>query len=371
MAQNGIKINPSILQMSINLTSYISSRKAGTKTQREKPRNILKSKFYARSKYTYLSIFFLLLLCCEAPRKNVLDPKSPDYPFGTLEGSVETYTLAQPLANARVRWRSGDQQTHTDVNGNFQLEGILPENGWLYVSRDNFFQDSLFIDWNGLQKIALQPVRLNALPEVQQLDVYSAVLNKPGSIPSDYFFAIELSASDADNDIAEITWEVPELDSSGVLRFDFSDNRYKYFSNSLIQVDIFQKILVYNFQLKLKDTFGREFPIGGDHIRRIIQDEIACNAPIGGVIINEAMPVLKWDSYQPGFAHTYKIEIFKRDGIFVESIPFWTKSGIPGGQTEFQMDMPLDVSEYTWVVWAVDAFKNRIRSSETQFEYRP
>lgn len=320
---------------------------------------------------TSILLLALLFAACEAPRKNILDPKSPDHPYGSISGSVESYTLSRALENVNILWNDGLLRQNSDNTGSFSFNTILPEDGWLYFQKDGFFPDSIAVAWDNRKAISLAPVRMNAMPAVTSLEIFSAVLNKPGSIPSNYFFGIELTVTDEDNDIEEIRWEIPALDSSGVLKFDFSDGQYKFFSNSTINRNQFSEVMLHDFFLTLEDQFGRQVSLGNNRIRRVISEEIVCSAPIGNVIINNATPLLQWAPYDPGFSHTYRIEIFKRDGIFVESTPFWTHENIPGGQSSFQMDTPLDVSEYTWVVWAVDEFNNRIRSPETQFEYRP
>ena len=323
------------------------------------------------SKWFSIALVLLFTLWgCEAPRNNILDPRHPDYPYVTLEGTVETFTLRQPLEGVAVSWQEGALQTVTDAQGGFRFEAILPSDGWLYFSKAGYFSDSAEVRWGDLEKISLAPRELNALPVIDRMDVYSAVLDKPGSIPSEYFFVIEAEISDPDNDVDSVFWEVSELDSAGFLRFDFTDGRYKGFSGRLIDFDRFSEILIYDFRFSVRDKFARRVEVGRSRIRRVMREVISCRAPLGNAIVQTATPLLEWEPYDPGFAHSYRIEVFKRSGIFVEATPFWTKEAIPAGQQAFQIDQPLDVSEYTWVIWAVDEFGNRIRSSEANFEYR-
>lgn len=108
-----------------------------------------------------VSVF--LALACEAPHNNPFDPQNPRSQRVTLTGTVSTFdSPKRPIAGALVLWPSQNRMTVSDADGRFQMPGLAPQSGHLFVQKEGFVTDSMWIDLNsGLSSL---DILLHALP---------------------------------------------------------------------------------------------------------------------------------------------------------------------------------------------------------------
>ena len=77
------------------------------------------------NRLTATLLVITIVLSCEAPHKNPLDPKNPIYNYARVSGVVRTVSLpVQTVPQTVVSWQSGSEQTLTDQQGKFEL--LLP-----------------------------------------------------------------------------------------------------------------------------------------------------------------------------------------------------------------------------------------------------
>ena len=90
----------------------------------------------------------IILISCDAPHTNPLDPENPDYNYGRIRGSVMTVSLPpQPVSETTVFWKSGSIQTKTDQVGKFDLLIPSTKEGWLIFSHEDFHSDPVTIEF--------------------------------------------------------------------------------------------------------------------------------------------------------------------------------------------------------------------------------
>jgi len=120
-----------------------------------------------RKKYSFLLylVIVVVLVGCDAPRKNPLDSQNPNVTFGELRGSVKAAdSPSTPLPGVTLTWKE-ERLAVSDDEGKYLFQGVAPEDGWLHYSRNGFRSDSVMIKWGGRTSIE-QDVFLQAAPEI-------------------------------------------------------------------------------------------------------------------------------------------------------------------------------------------------------------
>jgi hypothetical protein len=306
----------------------------------------------------------LILLRCDAPRNNPLDPQNPNNAFVVLEGVVQTFSVPRhSIAGVNVLWKNNGTTVVTDKNGYFQFEEISPKNGWLGFEREGFHDDSVFITWDQLDKVSIQAL-LNAKPQIGELLVFSVVKTRSPSI-RDFEVTLKAEITDPDVDIDSVFWQVPDLAIDSSLRFNPDLNLYDLtFATADYGLSL-GEIVGHDFIIFVKDKFDRQIEIGRDQIERVILEDISVLSPANGSIVSST-PMFEWKKFNPGFSHSFivDIRILNNDG-FPEA--FLDIEDIPEGSQNYSLTTPLIVGDYVWALWAVDSFGNRIRSSFATF----
>jgi len=317
------------------------------------------------------SVIFLLLLVsslylyCDAPRNNPLDPKNPKNSFGSITGYVHTITNpGEPIQDVSVYWQNEDRLVFTNSNGFFSIENIQPLDGNLLFSRQGFFQDSVAVIWAGKKNFAVQ-VLLNAKPILDSLAVYSVILNRhPNLKTQQIVIKSKITDPDGDRDIDSVYVENSYLNIKSHLKYNVDDRLYeRTFSPYDLHVNSLEKVVGYDFTIKVVDKNSRNIKVGVERVQRVIHEEIKYDSPANYQMVS-ATPKLRWHNFNPGFEFTFMIQIFTGEFI-VEKV--WEKTGIPSNRTDFTVDINLGRNDYFWIIWCVDEFQNRASSKPASF----
>ncbi len=105
-------------------------------------------------------VIAILFTSCDAPRLNPLDPQSPAYNIGQLDGYVFSYPR-DPLPGARVTFKEQNLSVITDINGYYKIEKARLQNGIVYIEKEGFKKDSILVVWNNQKNIRLEERRLD------------------------------------------------------------------------------------------------------------------------------------------------------------------------------------------------------------------
>ncbi len=313
----------------------------------------------------YCSSFLLLfiILSCNAPRNNPLDPQNPDNNIGIIEGYIKTTKVPQlPIENCKIFWVNEGIITNSNKDGFFRIEHVKKKNGWLLIEKENYSTDSLLITFNNQNKI-LQTIFLNSIPRMNDLKFYSITINR---FPSNqkYNLEIETNITDEENDIDSVFIENIELNTNKKLLYNPST---KYYANSIYLEDLnitsIDAVIGKEFYINVFDFEGKKIVIGKSNIKRIIKKEIETTAPSGRDTVDTSNPLLEWRRFEPGFEFKYLLEIKtdERPAILV-----WQKE-ISSNEIQYLTDANLSSGDYFWVIWAIDEFGNRTRSKEASF----
>lgn len=310
--------------------------------------------------------WLLLLVACDAPRRNPYDPANPDSPFGALTGHVKTLSVPhRPVANVSVRWQNGNRFLSTDATGSFRIANLRPDNGWLYFEKENYLPDSVYVEWNDDKNVSVE-VFLNARPSLDSVTSYSIVLNR---YPDwQYYQAIiQARISDKDNDMDSVYIRNSYNNIRKPLIYNVSAGHYEgTFTVYDLNLKSIDEIVGHDFDIFVKDKFGHTIRVGEAGIKRVIHQEVQFKSPANYQQVSRT-PELTWKAFDPGFPFYFTLQVYT-DEISPQLV--WEKTNIPSANTAYTVDTELPVNDYFWVIWCVDEFQNRSRSKPASFTVR-
>lgn len=305
----------------------------------------------------------ILFNSCDASRENPLDPNSSDNLLGTLEGTVQTFSLPYtPIKDVEVLWKPGNILVYTDASGNFTIPNVKRENGPLIIRKEGYHEDTVQVDWAGKQKVSEQ-INLNKIPELDSLLIYSRLtntLNPPSTISE---IVIQTKISDVDNDIDTVFVVNEELGLVKAMDFDIGSKTFQVILGlqDLNIADLEQAVGL-EFDFRIRDILGEIYPLKGSSVKRVIKDQVTGLQPSNDQIITVLPLKLSWNSYLAGFSFHYNIEIYTNEGgQLVQSI-----NDISSDSTFKTIDT-LDSGNYWWRIWVVDQFNDINKSLPATF----
>lgn len=314
-------------------------------------------------KYITISCFIFIIISCDAPRNNPLDPENPDNKIATIEGYIKTVTVPQtPIENVKVLCINEGLVTKTNRDGYFSFDNIYREDGWIIVEKENYSSDSIFVTFENQKKISTD-FFLNSIPRIVDLQFYSVTVNR---FPNNQKYNLEVRANitDDENDIDSVFIQLPELGTNKKLLYNAST---KYYLNTISLDDLnlisIDAVIGKDFSINVFDSSEKEFLIGSTTIKRIIKQEIETTSPSSRDTVFSNNPTLKWRRFIPGFDYRYLLQIFTDE---VPAILVWEKE-IPSSEIELVTNAFLSSGDYFWVIWAIDEFENRTRSKPASF----
>jgi hypothetical protein len=316
----------------------------------------------------YILVFTIYILSsCDAPRKNPFDPRNPNSTLRTISGKVQTISPPfLPVSAAQVIWVNGNISSATDANGFFQIETVQNTNGWLSVEKQGYFPYSKFVNWSGAKSFHVD-VFLNSLPVADETTLSSSVLFNYPDLQSEQL-DVWIRISDRDDDVDSVLISNTYTGFHSELLYNVPMQTYeRSFSTFDLSVSRLEELIGHAFQLEVDDPFDHRITVATPNLVRVIREEILFTSPSGNDSTS-SRPTLIWKNYDPGFQHSYMLEVFT-----AEIIPqlVWQSDEVPQDSTEFTVDQDLSAGEYFWVIWAVDEFQNRVRSKPASFRVGP
>lgn len=320
--------------------------------------------------------FLLLLLVsfawssCDAPRSNPLDPENPSNRIYQLKGTVlSAETSPRPLGGVTVFWQNENLSTRTASDGSFTLQCEKRTPGWLVFSLEGFTPDSVMIIWNGEKSVTLSP-RMNALPVLGGLSIYSSVRNKYSNTEFLLYFEVTLTDADDDIDSVKIICEPLGIEA-GLTKQTASYFEGRFYDYELDLTE-FNDVIGKQFQVMAVTKSGKSFLVGSSTVLRVIRDEIEVITPKNSDTLTTQTPLLNWNRFTPGFSFTYTVEIYTDE---TEPVLQWRKEHVSSDEIFMQVDTPLTVTpnndRFFWVIWCIDEYNNKSRSKPAGFTIRP
>jgi len=303
-------------------------------------------------------------LSCEAPRNNPLDPDNPANNYQYLLGEVKSVSIPyHPITDVLVYWPDLSISTTTDQSGQFSIELIDADAGWLQFIKKGYHPDSTYVRWQDTDQHYFE-IFLNAHPIMENCEVFSIIENRYPSLQTERM-QIYLEFSDVDNDIDSVFLHIPIIDQTHLLPYNTTDKRYER-TFSLYDFDItsLDQLTGHPLFISVTDIFNHSLNLDISSIKRVIRDEVIFIAPSGNEVTT-ANPKLSWEQFTPGFSHTYSLEVFTSE---ITPTRVWHDESLPDTLYEYTVDSTLIPGEYFWVIWAIDEFGNRTRSKPASFQ---
>ncbi|MBS4027103.1 MAG: carboxypeptidase regulatory-like domain-containing protein [Ignavibacteriales bacterium] len=322
-------------------------------------------------------IFFLftfllvgLLLSCNAPRTNPLDPNNPNNTLHSIRGTVFSDAhLPLPLEEVTVLWKENNTAVQSNDSGIFHLTLLSPQNGWLMFEKNGYTKDSAFVKWSG-KKEFLMGKHLNAIPVLDSVIMFSEVRNKYNS-PAEYSLETSVTLTD-DDEIDTVFLLNEELNILKPLNKISATTFSGKFSDYQLQLGSLVEIIGREFSFHAHERQGVTYRIGSATVKRIIELEVETFSPKNLDTIFTTTPVLNWIPYTPGFRFTFFVEVYE---VFVDEFQepalVWSKNNISSDSisvtTSTNIIPGASTEKYFWVIGCVDEFQNRNRSKPASF----
>jgi hypothetical protein len=314
----------------------------------------------------FILLSLLLLLGCDAPRENPVDPNNPDNKFASLSGTVKTEGFPfVPIKEINVFWENENILVQTSSSGSYSISDIKKIDGWLYFNGNGYSSDSIFIQWNDRKKINNE-IFLNSNPVLDSLEFYSIVENR-FQVNQIYRVVVRAKISDFEgvNDIDSVFLQNESLNINTQLLFNSLTGFYERTLGLIdLNVSALEEVIGKDFLLVVDDLEGRSFNVASTIIKRVINSEIELISPINNAAVTFPFS-LRWRRFTPGFNFNYQIEIstneiqpelvFRAENISPDSIAFLITNEFAG-------------QDFFWAIWAIDEFKNRSRSKPGSFQ---
>jgi hypothetical protein len=320
--------------------------------------------------------FIGFVFSCDAPRLNPLDPQNPDYQLAAIEGTVRTAAVPhQPIAGVKVFWKNENILVSTDASGNFLIDKLPQKKGLIYFEKEGYSKDSLEIDLVN-QRSMRADGSLNSIPKLEDLVIYTSILNRYPDVQSDSLF-VKAKISDPESDAASVYIRCTELSIDKKLTLNSSSGYYENrFSPGDLNLKSMDEGIGKNFQISVYDAAGKEFKVGFSTIKRTIRQDISFRSPANLEIVKSPVKFV-WGRFLPGFNFSYTFEIYTNEnspvrkkqiqGISKEEVEIISNTADNiSNAFNFTMD-DLAPGQYFWVIWVIDDYQNRVRSRPASF----
>lgn len=327
--------------------------------------------FLTAEKVKFLRLFtaFLMVLVlagCQAPHSNPLDPDNPAYRIYTISGTVADAGLStKPTAGAMVSWPEENLHTLTGADGAFVLQCTRQKDGWLYIQKQGYAPDSVFLSWGTAKSLSTSRL-LNRYPQMDSLYIYSSVRNKYSG--TEYYLYFETYVSDTDDDIDTVRIACPRLNIYKTLNKINANYFEGRFSDFDLELTSFDDVIGKDFSIITVDRAGKTNQVGTSKVIRVINTEITTITPKNSDTLTTNVPLLNWTRFSPGFSFSYTVEIYTDE---TEPVLQWRKENLSSEEISIKVDTPLTVSpannNFFWVIWCIDEYKNRSRSKPAGF----
>ena len=309
---------------------------------------------------------FLLLLGCDAPRENPVDPNNPDNQFAELNGTVKTKGFPfVPINSVNVFWENENALVQTSSDGSFSISDVKKIDGWLFFNGTGYSRDSVFIQWNN-RKIINSEVFLNSIPIVDSLEFFSIVENR-FQVNQIYRIVVRAQISDFEgvNDIDSVFLENESLNIRSRLLFNSLTGFYeRTMGLADLRIADLNELIGKNFDLIVEDLEGRNFITANTFIKRVINEEIELFSPIQNAVVSVPFN-LRWRRFTPGYNFIYEIEISTNE---IQPQLVFRVENIPSDSISYLINTNFAGKDFFWTIWAVDEFKNRSRSKPGSFQ---
>ena len=318
-------------------------------------------------RFIILVLTIYILGSCDAPRNNPLDPGNPNNAVRTISGKVQTISIPfLPVSAAQVIWANDNISSATDVNGLFLIETVHDTNGWLLVKKQGYFADSVFINWSGAKSFDVD-VFLNSYPVADETTLNSSILFNYPDLQSEQL-NVRIRIADRDDDVDSVIISNSYSGFHSELLYNVPMQRYeRSFSIFDLNVLHLEELIGHAFQLDVHDPFEHRVTVDTPNLVRVIREEILFTSPSGNDSTS-SKPILVWKDYDPGFQHTYMLEVYTAE---ITPQLVWQTGDVSRDSTEFTVDQDLSAGDYFWVIWAIDEFQNRVRSKPASFRVGP
>lgn len=292
---------------------------------------------------------------------------SIEYKTGTLTGVVLKAKSPVALSGVKVHWKNQNIVKETDSKGVYTIPNVQMNDGFLYFEKAGYSKDSVYVRWGIQNTIDLKESRLNSIPILNTIDIYSVVTNK---FPDEFKtkkLNIEAKVSDEENDIDSVFIQCSPINVYIPLDYNISTKSFQRELNTAeLNVSYIDEVIGRNFDIVVKDVNGKKFTLGPAQLKRVIsqQFDMKYSSPILGTVVG-SQPTLRWQNINLEYNYRYYIEIYTDE---IPATLVWRSNRFSKDLISFNVNTTLPKGDYFWIIWCEDDFRNRASAKPATFK---
>ena len=290
-----------------------------------------------------------------------------NYSIGQVYGYIKNGS-GKVIPGAKVYLKSRDISVQTNALGYYNIDNLPRQKDSLLIQADGYSSSTLPIIWGSNQNTEVDAA-LNSNPVLNDLRIYTSITNYYALNPTSLLL-IQAQISDADgfNEIDSVFVKCDGLNLYQPLSFNFTSQYFELtIQQGVTYLPSLEDALGKSFQIIVKDKAKRLFNVGSSSVIRIIRDQITFFSPANGAPV-DPNPILLWRRFQPGFNFHYMIQVYLIYNNSSITQLIWQKDNISKDDVQITLDASLISGQnYYWVIWCIDDFLDRSRSTEATF----
>lgn len=310
-----------------------------------------------------------LLLSCEAPRMNPLDPKADNF---ASEAQTRIFIAHfnqrnTGIANVRITEPTLGITALSNNAGFINFLHPQVQTLKLIAEHQNFFTDTVYIAVKGEKSTA--SIFLNDIPTYSQFKFYSIYDNLTAK--SKLIISTHVNDFDGIVDMNQFFIENEQTQFKKELTLREGNRFETSFALSEIAPSITnESIIEYPFKLTLKNQNGNLLTTGPYFIKRIIEQQIITTAPKNN-ILQKGEITFKWQKVSLNYNFSYRIDVYTFSDLATPAFQIENIASKDSSYTlsDLQLLNKLEAEDNFWFLNIIDSQGNISSSKYNFFNY--
>lgn len=316
----------------------------------------------------FVSLLFLFVIACDAPRQNPFDPKASNYTDNAQQLVTSKIFVKHlfppfnPIANANIIIENLHLFLTTNAQGFITFEHQPVDSFLILSDADGYFNRQFVLSAIPNNQYTIY---LNAKPEVKDVHFYSTYTNfEQSNSTTNLSFDVTVLDADGPMDVTKVFLKNDQYNFSKALSRDPNNNNYFFTDSVADELNNLSNAQLpeLNFYLVVKNLNNDSVIVGSYSIRRVIETELQLLSPSEGQMVQDSV-VFKWINPELPYDYVFSIQLYKFptfEQIFYRNI---------GKDQDHFIVKDFAKGQYSWSLQIQDKLGNICQSYYINFYY--